>query len=80
MSQAAYAFWQYDLCDTFIEVSKPWFAATEGSAEAPPEQQAARETLWLSLDSGLRHEAPPCHGVGMMLLSFEVRVELPVVC
>lgn len=52
-----YAFWQYELCDVFIEVSKPWFtaAAPAGSEEAAV-QLAARETLWISLDAGLRCE------------------------
>ena len=51
--QAVYAFWQYELCDVFIEVSKPCFAAAVGSPEAL-EQSAVRETLWISLDAGLR--------------------------
>ena len=50
-----YAFWQYEVCDVFIEVSKPWFAAdaAPGSPEAAA-QLAARETLWIALDAGLR--------------------------
>ena len=55
--QAVYAFWQYDLCDVFIEVSKPAFAAAEGSAQPALDARAARETLWLSLDTGLRRDS-----------------------
>jgi len=53
--QAVYAFWQYDLCDVFIEVSKPAFSAADGSAHPALTAHAAREALWLSLDAGLRH-------------------------
>ena len=56
--QAVYAFWQYELCDVFIEVSKPWFTAAPGSPEAG-HQRAARETLWLGLDLGLRCACAP---------------------
>ena len=53
--QAVYAFWQYEVCDVFIEVSKPWFtAAAAPGSEAAAVQLAARETLWISLDAGLR--------------------------
>ncbi|KAL6782093.1 TSV2 [Auxenochlorella protothecoides x Auxenochlorella symbiontica] len=52
---AVYAFWQYDLCDVFIELSKPVLAkggaeAAEGSAELA----ATRTTLWTCLETGLR--------------------------
>ena len=51
--QAVYSFWQYELCDVFIELIKPVMA--EGSA---PVQQATRETLCTCLDQGLR--CVPC--------------------
>ena len=60
MLQAVYAFWQYDLCDVFIEVSKPAFSAAEGAAQPPLNAHAAREALWLSLDAGLRRDFGVC--------------------
>ncbi|GJP57447.1 hypothetical protein CLOP_g46 [Closterium sp. NIES-67] len=50
---AAYAWWQYQLCDVFIEVSKPAFNASEGE-EALKLKQVTREVLWVCLDAGLR--------------------------
>lgn len=54
---AAYAFWQYELCDVFIELVKPAVYA----ADAAPDDAALastatsfRQTLWRCLDSGLR--------------------------
>lgn len=55
--QVVYAFWQYELCDVFIEVSKPCFTAAPGSPEAA-DQRAVRETLWICLDAGLRCSTP----------------------
>lgn len=52
-----YAFWQYELCDVFIEVSKPCFIAAPGSPEAA-DQRAVKETLWICLDAGLRCSTP----------------------
>jgi valyl-tRNA synthetase len=47
---AVYAFWQYDLCDVYIELAKALFAdGAEPSAAA-----GARDALWLCLDAGLR--------------------------
>jgi valyl-tRNA synthetase len=48
---AAYAFWQYDVCDVFIELVKPAVAA---EAAAPAVAVAFRQTLWTCLDAGLR--------------------------
>jgi len=59
--QAVYAFWQYDLCDVFIEVSKPAFSAADGSAQPALNAHAAREALWLSLDAGLRRDPSGLH-------------------
>ena len=46
---AVYAFWQYDLCDVFIELMKP---VVQGTDEK--EKKATRDTLWTCLDAGLR--------------------------
>ena len=43
-----YAFWQYDVCDVFIELMKP---VMNGADEAA---KATRDTLWTCLDGGLR--------------------------
>ncbi|CAI7854382.1 unnamed protein product [Closterium sp. NIES-54] len=52
-TNAAYAWWQYQLCDVFIEVAKPAFNAAEGE-EALKLKQVTREVLWVCLDAGLR--------------------------
>lgn len=56
--QAIFEWWQYRLCDVFIELVKPVMTNQQGgddsSADSSAEQQAFRETLWLCLDSGLR--------------------------
>ena len=44
-----YAFWQYDVCDVFIELMKP---VMNGADEAA--KKATRDTLWTCLDGGLR--------------------------
>ncbi|GMH26346.1 hypothetical protein Nepgr_028189 [Nepenthes gracilis] len=49
---AVYSWWQFQLCDVFIEVIKPYFASND-----PPSSSAkkfARDTLWVCLDTGLR--------------------------
>lgn len=48
--QAVYSFWQYEVCDVFIELIKP--VMSSGDA---PTQQATRETLYTCLDQGLRY-------------------------
>lgn len=48
---ALYAFWQYELCDVFIELMKPVMAK---GGEAAAEKDATRNTLWLCLDHGLK--------------------------
>ena len=50
--QALYSWWQYELCDVFIELVKPAGAASGPGAEAA--RAAYRQTLWLCLDAGLR--------------------------
>lgn len=48
---AAYAFWQYELCDVYIELVKP----AMGNASAPPaEKRGTLEALFLALEGGLR--------------------------
>lgn len=48
---AVYSWWQFQLCDVFIEAIKPYFFS-ESSYEF--ERKASRDTLWICLDSGLR--------------------------
>ncbi|XXG89905.1 hypothetical protein AAC387_Pa12g1796 [Persea americana] len=48
---AVYSWWHYRLCDVFIEAIKPYFS-TDSSFE--PSKRAARDTLWVCLDNGLR--------------------------
>ena len=46
---SVYAFWQYDLCDVFIELVKP---VVNGSDEAA--KKSTRDVLWTALEEGLR--------------------------
>ncbi len=46
---AVYAFWQYDVCDVFIELVKPVVNGDDENAK-----KATRDTLWTCLDGGLR--------------------------
>ncbi|DBB14039.1 TPA: hypothetical protein ACH3X3_001004 [Trebouxia sp. C0006] len=48
-TQAVYSFWQYELCDVFIELIKPVMSSGDAAT-----QQATRETLCTCLDVGLR--------------------------
>ena len=48
-TNAVYAFWQYELCDVFIEIIKP---IMQGSNEVAKKQ--TRDALWICLDAGLR--------------------------
>ena len=47
-----YSWWQYQLCDVFIEATKPFF--TGNYLEFEFARSFARDTLWLCLDNGLR--------------------------
>ncbi|XP_021752900.1 valine--tRNA ligase, mitochondrial 1-like [Chenopodium quinoa] len=47
-----YSWWQFQLCDVYIEVIKPYFAGNEESFAAA--RGYARDALWVCLDSGLR--------------------------
>ncbi|PRQ60023.1 putative valine--tRNA ligase [Rosa chinensis] len=49
---AVYAWWQYQLCDVFIEAIKPYFAGN--NPKFASERGFAQDTLWLCLDTGLR--------------------------
>ena len=58
--QALFDWWQYRLCDVFIELVKPVMTADESSSQgdsahdSAAEKAAFRETLWVCLDTGLR--------------------------
>lgn len=45
-----YSFWQYELCDIFIELAKPAFAKDDSD----PVKHATRQALYICLESGLR--------------------------
>lgn len=49
---AVYSWWQYQLCDVFIEVIKPYFSGSDPNF--PSERRFAQDTLWFCLDNGLR--------------------------
>ena len=53
-TQKLYAFWQYDLCDVFIELMKPVMARDNAEAGAAEAKLATRNTLWTCLETGLR--------------------------
>ncbi|XP_052134317.1 valine--tRNA ligase, mitochondrial 1-like [Oryza glaberrima] len=50
-TSSMYSWWQYQLCDVFIEAVKPYF---NQSQELESERGACRDTLWICLDTGLR--------------------------
>ncbi|KAJ1263370.1 hypothetical protein BS78_09G179300 [Paspalum vaginatum] len=51
-TSAIYSWWQYRLCDVFIEAIKPYFF--NDSQEFESARAASRDTLWVCLDTGLR--------------------------
>lgn len=51
-ASAVYSWWQYQLCDVFIEVIKPYFAGNDPKFAS--EKSFSQDTLWLCLDNGLR--------------------------
>ncbi|KAL4444290.1 hypothetical protein ABPG75_012027 [Micractinium tetrahymenae] len=53
-TSAVYSFWQYDLCDVFIELMKPVMALDDAAEGAAAQKQATRDTLWVCLETGLR--------------------------
>jgi valyl-tRNA synthetase len=50
-TSSIYSWWQYELCDVFIEAIKPYFSESQ---EFEAARGASRDTLWLCLDTGLR--------------------------
>lgn len=48
-TDALYSFWQYKLCDVFIELTKPAMAGGDAT-----EMAHFRQALWTCLDTGLR--------------------------
>jgi valyl-tRNA synthetase len=50
-AQAIYGWWLYEMCDVFIELSKPVLGGEGGDANLV---QMTRDTLWVCLDTGLR--------------------------
>lgn len=54
-TQRAYSWWQYELCDVFIELMKPVMARDEAADPAAAADKAAtRAALCAALDAGLR--------------------------
>ncbi|KAL3526173.1 hypothetical protein ACH5RR_014545 [Cinchona calisaya] len=49
---AIYSWWQFQLCDVFIEVIKPYFSSND--SEFMSARKFAQDTLWVCLDTGLR--------------------------
>ncbi|KAL6496268.1 Valine--tRNA ligase, mitochondrial 1 [Orobanche gracilis] len=49
---AVYSWWQFQLCDVFIEVIKPYFAGNDPAFAST--RRHAQDTLWVCLDYGLR--------------------------
>jgi hypothetical protein len=49
-----YNFWQYELCDVFIELMKPVIALDDAAPGAAAAKRATRDTLWVCLETGLR--------------------------
>ncbi|XP_057805457.1 valine--tRNA ligase, mitochondrial 1 [Salvia miltiorrhiza] len=49
---AVYSWWQFQLCDVFIEVIKPYFTGNDPAFASA--RRSAQDTLWLCLDYGLR--------------------------
>ena len=47
-----YSWWQYQLCNVFIEAIKPFFAGSDPRFET--NRIFARYTLWLCLNNGLQ--------------------------
>ncbi|KAF6175610.1 hypothetical protein GIB67_022612 [Kingdonia uniflora] len=53
---AVYSWWQFQLCDVFIEAAKPYFSKNclKSGPEFDSERNVVRNTLWVCLDNGLR--------------------------
>ncbi|KAG2537114.1 hypothetical protein PVAP13_9NG250300 [Panicum virgatum] len=50
-TSSIYSWWQYQLCDVYIEAIKPYFNESQDFESA---RGASRDTLWVCLDMGLR--------------------------
>ena len=50
---AVYSWWQYQLCDVFIEVIKPYF--TGNDPKFASERRFAQDTLWKNYGSAFLH-------------------------
>ncbi|MCO5602754.1 hypothetical protein L7F22_056892 [Adiantum nelumboides] len=53
-TSAVHSWWLYQLCDVFIEASKPALNEEMGQADSCNTKLATQETLWICLDNGLR--------------------------
>ena len=51
-ASAVYSWWQFELCDVFIEVIKPYFNNSDKAFES--ERESSKDALWICLDNGLR--------------------------
>lgn len=49
---AVYSWWQFQLCDVFIEAIKPYFSSNDPNLASA--RKFAQDTLWVCLDNGLR--------------------------
>ncbi len=49
---AIYKYWQYELCDVYIEVVKP---TLRGEVEVEGRKEEVQQVLWLCLETGLRY-------------------------
>ncbi|TVU22234.1 hypothetical protein EJB05_31918 [Eragrostis curvula] len=69
-TSAIYSWWQYQLCDVFLEVIKPYFI--KDPQEFASVRDASRDTLWICLETGLRLLHP-----FMPYITEELRQRLP---
>ncbi|KAK9292131.1 hypothetical protein L1049_020089 [Liquidambar formosana] len=51
-ASSVFSWWQYELCDVFIEAIKPYFAGNDPKFDSA--RSFARDTLWVCLENGLR--------------------------
>lgn len=51
-ASTVYSWWQFQLCDVFIEVVKPFFSSNDPKFASA--RRFAQDTLWVCLDNGLR--------------------------
>ncbi|KAK3027465.1 hypothetical protein RJ639_041071 [Escallonia herrerae] len=51
-ASAVYFWWQFQLCDVFIEAIKPYFTSKDPNFVSA--RSSAQDTLWVCLDNGLR--------------------------